>query len=190
MIANPEDNTMIRAALSGRMVMDEQDDTIITPWMEQLLEDLTILKFRGKYALDIITELKETCGTGYLWGYKELVKWDEDLLRDEEMNEDDNKGIRTMGGATNTCEHCGYEGTKQQVAMHAAKKHKIERRMKTYIIGNQCPMCETLLGNRRTAIQHAERTQERYNNTGVLLCKTKKMNKKTEYQKTLIKEFD
>ncbi len=82
MIANPDDNLMIRTVLSGKMEADEYDETRITPWMEQLLEDLTILKFRGKYDLDIIQELRETGNTAYLWNYKELVKWNEDLLRD------------------------------------------------------------------------------------------------------------
>jgi uncharacterized C2H2 Zn-finger protein len=190
MIANPEDNLMIRTVLSGKMEADEYDETRITPWMEQLLEDLTILKFRGKYDLDIIQELRETGNTAYLWNYKELVKWNEDLLRDTEMEDNENKGIRTQGEATDKCEHCGYEGSKQQVAMHAARKHKIERKMKTYVLGNQCPLCETLLGNRKTAIQHVEKTFERYKVTGEITCRTKKMNKKTEYQKTLIKTYD
>jgi hypothetical protein len=174
MVANPEDNVMIRTALSGSMVMDEHNETRITPWMEQLLEDLTILKYRGKYDLDIIQDLRATGNTAYLWNYKELVNWNEDLLRDMEMDDNDNKGIRTQGDATDKCEHCGYEGSKQQVAMHAARKHKIERKMKTYVLGNQCPLCETLLGNRKTAIQHVEKTFERYKVTGEIMCRTKK----------------
>ena len=106
------------------------------------------------------------------------------------MEDNENKGIRTQGEATDKCEHCGYEGSKQQVAMHAARKHKIERKMKTYVLGNQCPLCETLLGNRKTAIQHVEKTFERYKVTGEITCRTKKMNNKTEYQKTLIKTYD
>jgi hypothetical protein len=61
------------------------------------------------------------------------------------MEENDNKGTRTLGDATDKCEHCGYEGNKQQVAMHAAKKHKVERKMNKYVLRNQCPLCETLL---------------------------------------------
>jgi hypothetical protein len=37
-------NVMTMTALSGSMEMDEHNETAITPWMEQILEDLTILK--------------------------------------------------------------------------------------------------------------------------------------------------
>jgi hypothetical protein len=53
MVANSEDNVMNRAALSGKMDMGEEGKTRITPWMEQLLMDLTTLTNRGRYDLDV-----------------------------------------------------------------------------------------------------------------------------------------
>jgi hypothetical protein len=190
MVANPEDNRMIRSALSGKMTMDDYNETLITPWMEQLLQDLTILKNRGNYTLDIVKGIRETNNTSYLWELKELVTWDEDLLREEEMEEAAGKGSRITIEDKEKCTICEYEGTKQQVAMHSARKHNMERAMKKYIMGNQCPLCETLFADRRTAIQHAERTKDRYEKTGEIKCVTKKKNKKVEYKKTLIKEYD
>jgi hypothetical protein len=46
-------NVMTRAALSGKMDMGEEGKTRITPWMEQLLMDLTTLTNRGRYDLDV-----------------------------------------------------------------------------------------------------------------------------------------
>jgi hypothetical protein len=57
---------MTMTALSGSMEMDEHNETAITPWMEQILEDLTILKYRGRCDLDIIQELREACNTASL----------------------------------------------------------------------------------------------------------------------------
>jgi len=193
MLANPDDNIMLRAALSGELQMEEDSDinTSITPWMEQLLEDLAILNYRENKGEDFAKAIKESNGTSFVWRMKEIVTWREDALRDYEWENNANAGIRTnIVEEKIKCKHCEYTASKQQVAMHASKKHKDERIMKKIITGNVCPLCDTVLADRRTAIQHAETTQRNHKAGEAIKCKTKKKNTKAPYVRHEMKEFE
>jgi hypothetical protein len=193
MLANPDDNVMLRAALSGELLMEEGKDisTSITPWMEQLMEDLTTLNYRENKGADFAKAITESNGTSFVWGMKEIVTWNENALRDYEWKNNDKEGIRTTFVEEQVkCKHCEYTASKQQVAMHASRRHKDERAMKKFITGNVCPLCDTVLACRRTAIQHAERTQKNHKEGEETKCKTKKKNSKAPYIRQEIKEYD
>ncbi len=46
-ITEPEDNVMLRAALTGHMELDINNTTIITPWMEEMAGIITKLYVRN-----------------------------------------------------------------------------------------------------------------------------------------------
>ncbi len=57
--------------------------------------------------------------TMFLWEHTEIIKWDEDALRDEVYEDNENEGIRTINRETEKRRLCDDEGTKQQVAVRA-----------------------------------------------------------------------
>jgi hypothetical protein len=203
MLRHPEDNKLLRAALTGQLEIDEDEHTRFTPWIELLMEDLSKLADILDTTNWVEKKIREQARVegrhqngDFMWDLTEILEWDEDKLRKFEQTEDKKRqeeGVTTETPCVteHTCEICQYKGNKQQVAMHMSKTHKKRRKLINYVPGNYCPLCNKVFANQRTAVQHLENLEVRYkkdpNQTG---CKTKNMNKGEPYKKTKLSEYE
>jgi hypothetical protein len=196
MLIYPEENKLLRAALTGKLEMDEHEYTGFTPWIELIMDDVSTLSETLKVVNVVEQKLREEISITdhhpngeFMWKLLEILEWDEDKLRRFECkNKQIHEEQRRPEAQTldeHKCDICEYTGNKQQVAMHMAKTHNKRRKLINYVPGNYCPLCQTIFSNQQTAVQHLERLEVRYNKdneqTG---CKTKNMNKGEPYKKT------
>jgi hypothetical protein len=196
MLTYPEENKLLRAALTGKLELDEHEFTRFTPWIELLMDDLTTLSDKLNIGNVIEQKLREEISitdhhpTGeFMWKLHEILEWDEDKLRSYEYPKkkriaEEQRGSEIQALDEYKCDICEYTGNKQQVAMHMSKTHNKRRKLINYVPSNYCPLCQTVFSNQKTAVQHLERLEARYSkDNGQTGCKTKNMNKGEPYKK-------
>ena len=144
MLTYPDENKLLRAALTGRMKLDEDEHTNFTPWIEMLMDDLSTLSEKLKVENVMENKLLEEIkieghhpNGEFIWQQHEILKWDEDKLRRYEQPEkrqrDDNNTDETKIVLEHECDICKYKGNKQQVAMRMSRTHNKRRKLINYV---------------------------------------------------------
>jgi hypothetical protein len=85
MLMYPDENKLLRAALTGKLELDEYEHTRFTPWIEMLMDDLTTLSDNLKIDNLIEKRIQEEIrieghhpNGEFIWQLHEVLKWDED----------------------------------------------------------------------------------------------------------------
>jgi hypothetical protein len=86
MLRTPEDNIMLRAALS-RTIRVDGEHYQIAPWMELLIMDLTKLGWRMNVGTDFASQISQHSRSEFVWQMNEVLHWKEDLLKEYELAE-------------------------------------------------------------------------------------------------------
>ena len=86
---------MIRAVLTGEMTMDDNNNTIFTPWMEDAIQIITKCNIRSNTNLDIPGKILRHGNLAWVWEAGEILYMNENLLLEDTV-EDDNDQIRIL----------------------------------------------------------------------------------------------
>ena len=125
-INNPDDNVMLRAAVSGTMKVDTNNETLITPWIEELALIITKLDSRCKTNIDIYKLITEHKGIQWIWSCRRLLDMDPKLIL-ETIDEREINTAVTMN---------------PEVTSHRTKYATADE-LNKYVCGNTCPMCSS-----------------------------------------------
>ena len=88
MLNYPQDNKLLRAALTGHLEMDEEEHTRFTPWIELLMGDLSTLSEKlnvenlvEKGIREEIRKEDKHPNGDFIWKLFDILEWDEDKLK-------------------------------------------------------------------------------------------------------------
>ena len=88
---------MLRAALTGKMELDNNDQTLITPWIAEIAILITKLDHRSNTNIHVHLKIYEHKGMQWIWNCQDILKLDETLLlEDTGKRESDKHEIQTL----------------------------------------------------------------------------------------------
>jgi len=168
-IQSPDDNIMLRAALTGDLELDTNNLTNFTPWIEEMTMIITKAAHRNNSDLNVAEKIRGEGNVNWIWTEGRILYLNEKMLHDYEEE-------TTLTDITSTCP----EWIERQ-AYGLTDRNKING----FVPGNNCPLCEVNLACKRTAQNHVANTEKNWKTKGIANCITKNMNKGKEHKKKI-----